>query len=57
MALPLATRGIILMNRRMTMDQIKKSSRGKWRLNLLQLCLAITLSIAGAMVYLVLTNV
>jgi hypothetical protein len=39
------------------MDQIKKSSRGKWRLNLLQLCLVITLSIAGAMVYLVLTNV
>jgi hypothetical protein len=39
------------------MDQIKKSSPGKWRLNLLQLCLAVTLSIAGAMVYLVLTNV
>jgi hypothetical protein len=45
------------MDWRKTMDKIRKSSRGKWRLNLLQLCLAVTLSIAGAMVYLVLTNV
>jgi pilus assembly protein Flp/PilA len=45
------------MNRRKTMDKIRKSSQGRWRLHLLQLCLAVTLSIAGAMIYLVLTNV
>jgi hypothetical protein len=45
------------MNRRKTMDITRKSGRGKWRLNLMQLCLAITLSIAGAMVYMVLTNI
>jgi hypothetical protein len=39
------------------MDKIRKLSRGKWRLHLLQLCLALTLSIAGIMVYLVLTNI
>lgn len=39
------------------MDKIRKLSHGKWRLHLLQLCLAITLSVAGAMVYLVLTNI
>ncbi len=39
------------------MDKIIKSKQGKWRLSVLQLCLAITLSIAGAMVYLVLTNI
>lgn len=57
MAPPLAIRGTLLMNRRMTMDNIKKSSQGKWRLNLLQVCLAITLSIAGFMVYMVLANI
>jgi hypothetical protein len=39
------------------MDKIRKSSQGKWRLNLLQLCLVITLSIAGVMVYMVLANI
>jgi hypothetical protein len=54
---PLATRGTVQMNRRKTMDKMRKSSQGRWRLHLLQLCLAVTLSIAGAMIYLVLTNV
>jgi hypothetical protein len=39
------------------MDLITKSRQSRWQLNLLRLCLVITLSIAGAMVYLVLTNV
>jgi hypothetical protein len=45
------------MDWRKTMGKIRKLSQGKWRLHLMQLCLAITLFVAGAMVYLVLANI
>jgi hypothetical protein len=54
---PLAAREIVLMNWRTTMGKIRKLNQGKWRLHLMQVCLAITLFVAGAMVYLVLTNI